>query len=56
MTEGAATCIRCRATHWVCEAHDDHSWDGEHACGAVRRARAVPVVQLHPTGSSTATD
>jgi hypothetical protein len=27
------TCMLCRDTGWVCEAHEDRPWDGEHACG-----------------------
>jgi hypothetical protein len=27
------TCMRCEDTGWVCEAHQDRSWDGPHPCG-----------------------
>jgi hypothetical protein len=26
-------CDRCAKCRWVCEAHPNRPWDGEHACG-----------------------
>jgi hypothetical protein len=26
-------CDRCANCRWVCEAHPNRPWDGEHACG-----------------------
>jgi hypothetical protein len=33
MTEGVVICARCCNTGWVCEAHDNRTWDGPHECG-----------------------
>jgi hypothetical protein len=42
-----ATCARCRDTYWVCEAHDDRPWDGEHACGC--GAAGMPCPACNPS-------
>jgi hypothetical protein len=40
------TCTRCQDTYWVCEAHDDRSWDGENACGC--GAAGMPCPTCNP--------
>jgi hypothetical protein len=40
-------CARCRDIGWLCEAHDDLPWDGEHACGC--GAAGMPCTSCNPS-------
>src|ERR1700676_2765346 len=40
-------CSRCEDTGWVCEAHPDRPWEGEHACTCGAAGGSVSAVQRH---------
>ena len=41
--DSARTCPRCNGCRWVCEAHPDRPWEGEHACCCGAPGEPCPV-------------
>jgi hypothetical protein len=36
-------CARCANERWVCEAHDDRPWGGEHGCTCGAAGEPCPI-------------
>src|SRR5258708_35371476 len=49
-------CSRCEETGWVCEAHPDKPWEGEHACGPRCNPSDENVAPRPPKGFRTEFD
>jgi hypothetical protein len=45
-------CTLCEDRAWVCEAHPNRPWDGEHACGCGAAGMPCPLCNQSAKGET----